>query len=193
MLSCLTDRSSFSLAILFANPIIVFWIVSDFLKLALFFLDSFFQLNLFETSTLSEPLILLSCLSRPRSSRMGKSSEDFLLSCSMRFSVLLPTFSIYPWSSMSSTLATSDVEGISSSALFSAMACRAVMSQSIPTGYIPRATPRKIFLSERIRPNGQFFLSNSLPPGQKMMVEFPGVGQIFPNSKKLLLKLAKIL
>ena len=31
----------------FPNPIIVFWIVSDFLKLMLFFLDSSFQLNLF--------------------------------------------------------------------------------------------------------------------------------------------------
>ena len=44
------------------------------------------------------------------------------------------------------------------------------MSQSIPTGYTP----------------GQ------AAPGQKMMVEFSGVGQKFPKlEQKLLLKLAK--
>ena len=41
----------------------------------------------------------------------------------------------------------------------------------------PRATPEKIFLSERIPATRAIILSNSLRPGQKMMVEFPGVGQ----------------
>ena len=36
-----------SLSNVFPNPIIVFWIVPDFLKLMLFFRHSFFQLNLF--------------------------------------------------------------------------------------------------------------------------------------------------
>ena len=57
-----------------------------------------------------------------------------------------------------------------------------LMSQSIPTGSIPpRATPGKIFLSERIPATRAIFLSNSLPRGKKMMVEFPGVGQNFPK------------
>ena len=67
------------------------------------------------------------------------------------------------------------------------------MSQSIPTGHIsPPRNPWKNFF-ERANPGhpGKFFLSNSLPPGQKMMVEFSGWGKIFPNSKKLLLELAK--
>ena len=56
------------------------------------------------------------------------------------------------------------------------------MSQSIPTGYIPPGNPRENFF-ERANPGhpGKFFLSNSLPLGQKMMVEFPGVGQNFPK------------
>ena len=55
------------------------------------------------------------------------------------------------------------------------------MSQSIPTRYIPPGNPRKIFLSERIPTTRAIFLSNSLPPGQKMIVEFPGMGQNFPK------------
>ena len=49
------------------------------------------------------------------------------------------------------------------------------MSQSIPTGYISQEN-----FFERANPGhpGNFF-SNSLPPGQKMMVEFPGMGQNF--------------
>ena len=54
-----------------------------------------------------------------------------------------------------------------------------VMSQSISTGYIP--PPGKFFWASESRPPGQIFLSNSLSPGQKMMVEFPGVGQNFPR------------
>ena len=42
---------------------------------------------------------------------MGKSLEDSPSSCTMRSSVLLAAFFIISWSSMSSTLATSDVEG----------------------------------------------------------------------------------
>ena len=65
------------------------------------------------------------------------------------------------------------------------------MSQSIPTGYIPPGNPRKNFF-ERANlghPGNIFCL---IPcPGAKMMVEFSGVGQNFPNSKKLLFKLAK--
>ena len=46
------------------------------------------------------------------------------------FSVLV-TFSVISWSSMSSALATSDIEGSSSWVVFSAMACRAV---TLPLG-----------------------------------------------------------
>ena len=67
------------------------------------------------------------------------------------------------------------------------------MSQSVPTGYIPRATPRKIFLGERILATWAFSLSNSPAPGQKMMVEFSGVGQNFPKLlAKILKKLRKL-
>ena len=66
------------------------------------------------------------------------------------------------------------------------------MSQSIPTGYIPppRATPGKIFWASESRPPGEIFLSNSLPRGKKWWSNSRGWGKIFPNSKKLLLKLA---
>ena len=70
--------------------------------------------------------MLLSCLSRPRSSCMSKYSEDSSSYCTLRFSMLLATFSIISWSSMSFALATADVEGISSSALFRATACQGV-------------------------------------------------------------------
>ena len=46
----------------------------------------------------------------------------------------------------------------------------------------PRATPGKIFLSERIPATRAKFFVQFPAPGQKMMVEFPGVGQ---NSPKL--------
>ena len=63
-----------------------------------------------------------------------------------------------------------------------------IMSQLISTGYISPGNPREIFF-ERANP-GQFF--GLIPcPWAKMMVEFPGVGQIFPNLKRLLLKLTK--
>ena len=60
------------------------------------------------------------------------------------------------------------------------------MSQSTPTGYIPppRATPEKNFLSERIPATRAIILSNSLRPGQKMMVEFPGVGQNISQTRR---------
>ena len=50
------------------------------------------------------------------------------------------------------------------------------MSQSIPTGQ----PPGKFF--ERVNPGhlGNF-LSNSLAPGQKMIVEIPGMRQNFPK------------
>ena len=71
----------------------------------------------------------------------------------------------------------------------------AIMSQSIPTGYIPRATPGKMFLSDRIPATRGIILSNPLPRGKKMMVDFRG-GKIFPNSKiplqKILKKLRKL-
>ena len=66
-----------------------------------------------------------------------------------------------------------------------------IMSPSIPTGYIPPATPGKIFLSERIPVTRAIFLSNSLPPGQKWWSNSREWGKTFPNSEKLLLKLAK--
>ena len=42
-------------------------------------------------------------------------------------------------------------------------------------------SPGKFFWASESRPPGQTFLSNSLLPGQKMMVEFPGVGKNFPK------------
>ena len=52
-----------------------------------------------------------------------------------------------------------------------------IMSQSIPTGYIP---PGEIFLSERIPATRAIFLSNSPAPGQNDG-RIPGVGQNFPE------------
>ena len=49
---------------------------------------------------------------------MGKSLEDSPSSHAMRFSVLLAVFSVISWSSMSSALAMSNVEGSSSPAFF---------------------------------------------------------------------------
>ena len=67
-----------------------------------------------------------------------------------------------------------------------------IMSQSIPTGYIPPGqSPGKFFWASKSRPPGQNFLSNSLPRGKKWWSNSRGWGKIFPNSKKLLLKLAK--
>ena len=67
-----------------------------------------------------------------------------------------------------------------------------LMSQTIPTGYIPPGQPRgKFFWASESRPPGQIFLSNSLPRGKKCWSNCRGWGKIFPNSKKLLLKLAK--
>ena len=58
-------------------------------------------------------------------------------------------------------------------------------------GTSPRATPGKIFWASESRPPGQNFLSNSLPRGKKWWSNSRGWGKIFPNSTKLLLKLAK--
>ena len=58
------------------------------------------------------------------------------------------------------------------------------MSQSIPTRYIPPGNPGKIFLSERIPATQANFFVQFPAPGQKMMVEFPGVGQNFPRLKE---------
>ena len=55
-----------------------------------------------------------------------------------------------------------------------------LMSQSIPTGYIPLPTPGKVFWAGESRPPGQFFLSNSLPRG-KNDGRIPGGRQNFPN------------
>ena len=69
---------------------------------------------------------------------------------------------------------------------------KALMSQSIPTGYIPPGQPPgSFFWASESRPPGQFFLSNSLPRGKKWWSNSQGWGKIFPNSKKLLFKLAK--
>ena len=55
------------------------------------------------------------------------------------------------------------------------------MSQSIPTGYIPPppGNPRENILSEQIPATWEIFLVKFSAPGQKMMVDFPGVGQNF--------------
>ena len=116
----------------FSNAIIFpFWIVSDFFELTLSLLDALLLLTFFTVSTFNEPLILLSCLSRPMSSCMGKSLEDSPSSYSVRFSVLFATFSRISWSLMSSALPMSNVEGSPSSTLFSIMACRAVTLPSM--------------------------------------------------------------
>ena len=80
----------------------------------------------FAISTLSEPRMLMSCLSRPWSSRMGNLSENVPSNCLMRFQVLLAAFSVISQSSMLSTLAKSDIEGSSSFTLFSLMACQSI-------------------------------------------------------------------
>ena len=68
------------------------------------------------------------------------------------------------------------------------------MSQSIPTGYIPpRATPGKMFLSERIPATRAIFLSNSLP-GAKNDGRIPGAGAKFSQTRRdCYLSLEKIL
>ena len=63
-----------------------------------------------------------------------------------------------------------------------------LMSQSIPTGYIPRATPGKFFWASESRSPEQFFC---LARRKKWWSNSWGWGKIFSNSKKLLLKLAK--
>ena len=55
----------------------------------------------------------------------------------------------------------------------------------------PGQPPGKFFWASESRPPGQNFLSNSLPRGKKWWSNSRGWGKIFPNSKKLLLKLAK--
>ena len=57
-----------------------------------------------------------------------------------------------------------------------------LMSQSIPTGYIPPpGNPRENFF-ERANPGHPGKIFCLIPcPGAKMMVEFPGVGQNFPK------------
>ena len=58
------------------------------------------------------------------------------------------------------------------------------MSQSVPTGYIPPGNPGENFF-ERINPGhpGKFFCL--IPwPGQKMMVEFPGGGAKFSQTRR---------
>ena len=67
-----------------------------------------------------------------------------------------------------------------------------IISQSIPTGYIPRATPGKIFF-ERVNPGhpGNFFSLIPCPETKNDRRIPRRWGKFFPNSKKLLLKLAK--
>ena len=55
-----------------------------------------------------------------------------------------------------------------------------LISQSIPTGYIPSGNPRENFLSERIPATRAIFLSNSLPRG-KDYGRIPGGGAKFPK------------
>ena len=71
--------------------------------------------------------------------------------------------------------------------------CRGYVSVSSNWVHPPRATPGKFFLSEQIPATRANFFVQFPAPGQKLMVEFPGVRQIFPNSKKLPLSLQKIL
>ena len=56
-----------------------------------------------------------------------------------------------------------------------------IISQPIPTGYIPPGQPPENFLSEQIPATRAIFLSNSLPLGQKNDGRIPGVGQNFPK------------
>ena len=68
--------------------------------------------------------MLLNCLFEPKSSCMSNVSCPS--SCTIRFPMFLAPFSVISWSLMSSTLATSDIEGRSSSTLFSITPCQAV-------------------------------------------------------------------
>ena len=78
----------------------------------LFFLDAFFQLNLFATSAFSKLLMLLSSLSKPDSSCIDS------ISCPSNCVIKSPVLFAISWSSMS--------EGISSFTLFSFTASRGV-------------------------------------------------------------------
>ena len=55
----------------------------------------------------------------------------------------------------------------------------------------PRQPRGNFFWASESRSPGQIFLSNSLPRGKKWWSNSRGWGKIFPDSKKLLLKLAK--
>ena len=63
-----------------------------------------------------------------------------------------------------------------------------VMSQSIPTGYIP---PGKFFWWSKSWPPKQFLCLIPCPRAKKWSSNSQGLGQNFPKSKKLFLKLAK--
>ena len=103
MLSCLTNRSTFSLVICFlmSSSIPFPYSGSSWISSSLRFSHSMHSCNstfFAFFSTFSEPLMLLSCLSRPRSSCMGKSSEDSPSSCAMGSSVVFAAFSVISWS-----------------------------------------------------------------------------------------------
>ena len=57
-----------------------------------------------------------------------------------------------------------------------------IMSQSIPTGYMP--PPGNPFFEERCPATREIFLSNSLPPGQKKYGRIPGGRAKFSQSRR---------
>ena len=127
MLSCLVFRSLLSLLIHFlmasSIPLSYSGLSRIFSSLHYSHLTCCCNSTFFDTSTFHEPLILLNCLSSPRSLCMGKSSEDSSSSCSMRLSMILTALFVISWSHKSFALAVSDVEGSSSSTLSSMMVC----------------------------------------------------------------------
>ena len=82
--------------------------------------------------------MVLSCLSKPGSSRKGYSNKSSVcdcwsFKCEIRSSVLFVAFSAISYNSISSVLVMSDTEGNSSAALFSITACQAAI---LPTGML---------------------------------------------------------
>ena len=124
MLSCLTFSSSFSFSFLFLIP-------SSYSGLSRISMSLHFSCSMrccnptfLAISTLSEPQMLLSCVSRPRSSCMGKSSDPS--NCVMRFSVLVVALFVSSRISVSSAFVISGAEGNSHSASFNFMASASV-------------------------------------------------------------------
>ena len=118
--SCLVASSSFRASIRFVMSSLIassyspgyFWNSSSFRRS---FLICSSNSSFFATSTFSEPQVLLSCLSKPRSSCKGYSNKSSVcdcwsFKCEIKSSMLFVAFSAISWSSMSSAPVMSDSE-----------------------------------------------------------------------------------